>query len=608
VALKKFTQPLTVPPSETLARAQAAKATKESGKAAAPGLAQTQKAKVEAVRASLAETSLSRKNPVPASTLPQLNSVVLAIPVDEIEPYEKNPRHARNEAIEDLEASIRTSGGLDGIIQVMRQPGKSHYVCAKGANTRLTIIKKLWAETRESKYEQVLAQIVEWKGHAAAIADHVKENTLRGDMTYWDRALACQAIWDEAKAEGREFLGVKGFSEALRDQYGFPIDRPTLSRYLHCARHFQGIGRHLNAPIAKELVPTSNILVRLSIKFGLNESQAWGDLESALQRYADALANASAGFKTEDCIQALNGHVAASLGLTSYQLDFAVTALKADTKDQSTKQELLTTPEPLAPMSSRHESAGAMEEGALELAQARVNQSTVDSTTPLTDQPDVLPTRPPTRTVSDQRVSSADSPRVPQHVLDFDRAMEQVIDAASEFADLCDVSEHIYTGREYPNGFYVEIKFQGEYAECTHALDEDGAFLPMHVRQGAFWALVALSGQWIPDINLLLPAGHSQPLGEYGRWRKLWAEDSRECFAYTHAEGETPQPNADHSDVLHRLVGGYTSQSWEALVPVQLIAAVFEDPARAATYAQLSRTVAALRSARNARTTSAQEA
>lgn len=574
MAKKQYQQPLTVPPSALI-----------EGNSNAPTM--THAEKISAARAAMAASSLAVKNPVPASSLPQLNSTVLALPIDEIDPYEKNPRVSRNEMFEDIKESIRATKGLDGIIQVMRQPGKSNYVCAKGANTRVLALKQLWEETQDQDFQQVLAQIVSWKGHAAAIADHVKENTLRGDMTYWDRAKACLAIWDEAKAEGVEFSGIKAFAKALREDFGYPIDVPTLSRYLHCARHFEPIGARLNAPIARELTPLSNALVRLALKWGQTEEQAWQDLELALRTYADGLQEGGQAFDMWDCGDHLRRSAAVALGLTEYQLDFALAALKADPADKTTKEDLLTTREPMAriePAINQDVSGGDDFDVSTFEAGAEPEGHESGGEPNGGEEPDI--------DVSDD-IHAPESPALKPTALkttplDFDTAMERVIDAAAAFADLCDVGEHLVTGRNLPYGFFIDIKLadRGDDDECAYSLyADDGPKLPLAVRQGAFWLLLMLSKQWDMRVCNLLPNS---------RWRRFWTTQFDDINAQSvEANGE---------EFLQAFANGAATADRKVLMPVHLTVLVFEDANRARSYADLAGAVDALNRARNLRT------
>jgi hypothetical protein len=72
----------------------------------------------------------------------------IELTVDEIRPYENNPRRSANVKLDDIKESIRTSG-LRSPLTVTQRPGESHFIVEAGGNTRLLALRQLWAETRD---------------------------------------------------------------------------------------------------------------------------------------------------------------------------------------------------------------------------------------------------------------------------------------------------------------------------------------------------------------------------------------------------------------------------------------------------------------------------
>ena len=62
--------------------------------------------------------------------------------VDDVRPYENNPRRATNAKFDDIKESIRTSG-LRSPLTVTRRPGESHFIVEAGGNTRLIALQQL---------------------------------------------------------------------------------------------------------------------------------------------------------------------------------------------------------------------------------------------------------------------------------------------------------------------------------------------------------------------------------------------------------------------------------------------------------------------------------
>jgi hypothetical protein len=78
----------------------------------------------------------------------------IELSVEDIHPYEHNPRRANNTKFNEIKASIRASG-LRNPFTVTRRPGESHFVVEAGGNTRLLAIRQLWAETREPRFHKL---------------------------------------------------------------------------------------------------------------------------------------------------------------------------------------------------------------------------------------------------------------------------------------------------------------------------------------------------------------------------------------------------------------------------------------------------------------------
>src|SRR5688500_9107410 len=60
----------------------------------------------------------------------------IELAVDEIRPYENNPRRARNARFAEIKESIRSSG-IRNPVTVTRRPGEEHFIVEAGGNTRL---------------------------------------------------------------------------------------------------------------------------------------------------------------------------------------------------------------------------------------------------------------------------------------------------------------------------------------------------------------------------------------------------------------------------------------------------------------------------------------
>ena len=70
----------------------------------------------------------------------------MLVTLEQLRPYEHNPRFLRNPLYDELKASIRERG-LDQPPPITRRPGDASFIIRNGGNTRLAILGELWQET-----------------------------------------------------------------------------------------------------------------------------------------------------------------------------------------------------------------------------------------------------------------------------------------------------------------------------------------------------------------------------------------------------------------------------------------------------------------------------
>ena len=169
----------------------------------------------------------------PAEDLQHLEPVILD--VGDIRPYEHNPRRAPHAEYGRIKASIRADG-LEQPLVVTRRPGESAYRLHAGGNTRLKILKELFSETGEARFARVVCWHRAWTDEADVVLAHLKENDLRGDLTFIDKAVAvCNAErWLSAgssrkltQARLAEALAARGYalSQGLISQMKYAVTR-----------------------------------------------------------------------------------------------------------------------------------------------------------------------------------------------------------------------------------------------------------------------------------------------------------------------------------------------------------------------------------------------
>jgi ParB family protein of integrating conjugative element (PFGI_1 class) len=180
-----------------------------------------------------------------------LADVLLRLPIEHIKPYGRNPRRSPHPQYSRLKASIQADGMGQPLV-VTQCPGEADYTVGAGGNTRLQILRELYRETGDARFSDALCVCRAWTGDAAVLLAHLKENDLRGDLTFLDKALAVQEarqlLLEElgktriTQTQLAELLKARGYglSQGLISQMAYAVERllPMVPNALH-----NGLGR-----------------------------------------------------------------------------------------------------------------------------------------------------------------------------------------------------------------------------------------------------------------------------------------------------------------------------------------------------------------------------
>jgi ParB family protein of integrating conjugative element (PFGI_1 class) len=215
---------------------------------------------------------------------------VTVLRITDIQPYEKNPRHAANPLFDTIKASIRQRG-MDAPLTVTRRPGATHYVVAAGGNTRLLAQLQIWQETTDPRFETVPVVIKAWRSESDVMAGHLIENEQRSDLTFWDKARGAVALKTEVEQERAAAFSLRQWESALSD-LGLPIGKNVLSSYLFAVERLAPLGPAV-ATLSRNdvrgcLQPRFRTLGRLAQKFGLGETALYAHtLDPVMYRFAE---------------------------------------------------------------------------------------------------------------------------------------------------------------------------------------------------------------------------------------------------------------------------------------------------------------------------------
>lgn len=158
----------------------------------------------------------------------------MLVTLEQLRPYEHNPRFIRNPLYDDIKASIRERG-LDQPPPITRRPGETYFIIRNGGNTRLAILGELWQETRDDRFFRIHCLFRPWSNEITALLGHLAESDLHGQLTFIERALAVAKLKTMLEAEGA-LLSQRELARHLVAG-GYPISQSHISRMLDTLEH-----------------------------------------------------------------------------------------------------------------------------------------------------------------------------------------------------------------------------------------------------------------------------------------------------------------------------------------------------------------------------------
>ena len=161
----------------------------------------------------------------------------LVLTVEEVLPWEDNPRTTRNPRYDDLKESIRNRG-LDTPPPVTRRPGEEKYRIRNGGNTRITILKELFQETGDERFQRINVLFRPWDQARAEIimlTGHLAED-LKGELKFIERAVGVGNAKALYESESGEEVGIRELSRRLTKD-GYPISHSHISRMLDTVQY-----------------------------------------------------------------------------------------------------------------------------------------------------------------------------------------------------------------------------------------------------------------------------------------------------------------------------------------------------------------------------------
>lgn len=216
----------------------------------------------------------------------------IRLSIDQIHCYSGNPRRQANPEYARIKASIRREG-LDQPLVVTQKPGETDYLLQAGGNTRLQILKALYRETGEERFLRIDCLLKPWREESAVLLAHLRENELRGELPFIDKALAVF----EAKRLFEGELRTPDISQRqlalLLKEHGFPLGNAVISKMGYSVHRLlplipQALEAGLGRPQVEKIRALERAATRLWTEKGLGDEAAFSDTFATLCRRYDA--------------------------------------------------------------------------------------------------------------------------------------------------------------------------------------------------------------------------------------------------------------------------------------------------------------------------------
>lgn len=453
----------------------------------------------------------------------------IRLKVTEVATYERNPRRVSLDRIAELKESIRANG-IEQIVTVTRRPSETHYVVAKGGNSRLTAAQALYAETHDPRFLSRDFLYVPYPGEAKLLAAHLRENEQRADLCFWDKAAGYLALKADLEQERGGALSLREFARLLAED-GAPVSHVLLSLFQFATQRLAVLGPATVLLSRRNVVdviqPAIGAMTRLVRRFGHDDDWLQHEVvDVALEQFSLRLKAEPAWVSAQEraldaeaivvslhrrCGEALGTPAAAvkpMLALLAREPEISLDRLR-ELADRSVGDAgaLLTTARPLTTSAlgqvdssqQGHDGTGGDEPDAVPLSTSLIRVAAPRSAAAGDDGAGARDGETGGRKVPAPR---AVAPSVEVHTTDDLVTLHRDI---RSFAALCGLESTLQDAPELPYGFMVDLPDSTQTGPPldTQARQHEEGFR----RYVGWWWLVNLSRQNTPCGLAHLPAG-----------------------------------------------------------------------------------------------------
>ena len=160
------------------------------------------------------------------------------LPVDQIACYENNPRVTRNPEYDRIKNSLEKIG-IESPLVVTRKPGDKTYTLHAGGNTRLNIAQSLH-EAGDDAFAKVPCIVRQWTSELNVLLSHMRENVIRGNLMFIERALGVMAFARLATTPDAEPLTQRELARQLTE-HGYAISQTVISAMDYAVNRLYGL-------------------------------------------------------------------------------------------------------------------------------------------------------------------------------------------------------------------------------------------------------------------------------------------------------------------------------------------------------------------------------
>jgi len=214
------------------------------------------------------------------------------LPLALIKIFEHNSRVAKNVKYEELKSSIVQTGFRD-TLSVTLIPNEQLYTLSAGGGTRFTILKELYEETKDEKYNQVKVVFSVYVSEEVLLYNHWSENELRDPLCFIDNAFAIFRAKKTIEEKLGRSLSLRDASVKLIEANYSGVGKSSLTEMFYAIQHLEpkiptllrshklsindkpGMGSRLVADIRKYYNISLEQFVNSSIN---NEKSDWYDI------------------------------------------------------------------------------------------------------------------------------------------------------------------------------------------------------------------------------------------------------------------------------------------------------------------------------------------